>query len=142
MIDLHLKRIATDGVNPTMGVMLLLDRPFCVTLERPWKGNKRSMSCIPKGMYLCKRCRHSEDYKFKDSPKFGDTFQVTDVEERQYILFHKGNVEQDTHGCIILGESYGLLHGDEAVLSSGSAFNEFMDILKDDDEFMLTITNH
>lgn len=141
MIDMHMKRIAVDNVNPTMGVLMTGGRPFCVTLERPWRNNARGDSCIPKGIYHCLRCRNSPDYMC-DSPTFGDTFQVYNVEERRQILFHKGNIMDDTHGCIILGEYYGSLGGKQAVKSSGAAFAEFMEILKNTHEFMLTITEH
>ena len=63
--------------------------PFATTLERPWKNNQRGISCIPAGFYECRRVK---------SPKFGDTFQVMHVPNRSEILFHKGNLEDDTHG--------------------------------------------
>ena len=128
--------------HPTLGVLLHKHQPFCVTLEREWLNNRRGESCIPIGHYHGVRCRTSPDYDFKDSPKFGDTFQVYGVDGRKNILFHKGNIEEDTHGCIIVGESFGYLGGNQAVLSSGTAFEEFMEILEDEDEFHLAITDN
>jgi len=110
-----LKRVAytPDG---TFGVLFDGDIPFCLTLEREWKDNKKGESCIPIGLYTCRRFQ---------SPKFGDTFEICDVFGRTYILFHKGNIEDDSHGCVIVGEEYGEYKGKIAVLSSGKAFAEF-----------------
>jgi hypothetical protein len=45
----------------------------------------------------------------------------------------------DSHGCIILGEQFEPLNGRNAVLSSGKAFNEFIERTKDINEFKLSI---
>lgn len=117
----------------TFGVLLDEKTPFCLTLERPWLENRRSVSCIPEGHYLCKRV---------DSPKFGDTFEVTNVPERSHILFHPGNLTDDTHGCILTGEQYEKLYGQNAIVASGKAFREFKNRLKGIDEFVLIIESH
>ena len=115
MKQFKLIRIAyiSDG---TFGVLFDEDTPFCLTLEREWNDNKRGESCIPRGEYICKRV---------SSPKFGDTFEVCDVSGRSHILFHIGNIEDDSHGCIVTGEEYGEYKDKIAVLSSGRAFKEF-----------------
>jgi hypothetical protein len=103
---------------------------FCLTCEKKWKDNQHDISCIPKGEYLCKR---------KMSEHFGDTFEVTQVPNRSDILFHKGNVQTDSHGCILLGENFGVLNDKIAVLSSGEAYAEFTHILRNEQEFKLVI---
>jgi len=110
-------------LNATFGVLLDENIPFCVTLERPWLGNKRNISCIPLGLYLCKKVASS---------KFGETFRISNVPGRSHILFHKGNISEDTHGCVILGEEFGSLGDEIAVLSSGRAFQEFMGRVEND----------
>lgn len=132
MKKLKLIRIAylSDG---TFGVLLDDGVPFCVTLERPWLNNRRNVSCIPDGEYLCKRV---------DSSKFGDTFEVIDVPGRSHILFHKGNLKEDTHGCILVGEQYEPLNFANAVLASGKAFQEFLYRTDDIDSFVLKIESH
>jgi len=131
MRNFKLVRIAyiRDG---TFGVLFDDLTPFCLTLEREWLNNIRNVSCIPEGKYVCGRV---------DSPKFGQTFMVGLVPSRSYILFHKGNIEDDSHGCIILGEEYGELKGKIAVLSSGKAFKEFQERLKTVENFNLEIIN-
>ena len=116
----------------TFGVLFDDDTPFCLTLEREWKDNKRNISCIPTGWYICKRIV---------SPKFGDTFKIESVLNRSQILFHKGNIEDDSHGCIILGEEYGRLDEKTAILSSGRAFKEFKFRTIEYKFFKLKITN-
>ena len=94
----------------TFGVLFDEDIPFALTLEREWNDNKRGESCIPTGTYLCRRVQ---------SPKFGDTFEVCDVPDRSSILLHGGNIEDDSHGCILIGEMYEKYKGKIAVLVRG-----------------------
>lgn len=115
----------------TLGVLLIEGRIFCYTLERPWMMNERNISCIPTGMYVCKRY-HSQNHP--------NTFEVTDVHNRSYILFHVANTINDLQGCIGLGEEVGYLMGQRAILNSTHAFNSFIDITSGFDEFTLKIT--
>lgn len=127
---LTIKRISMTPLG-TYGVMLnqaLI--PFAVTAERPWLGNKINVSCIPAGLYTCRRIK---------SPKYGDTFEICDVEGRTDILFHKGNRVKDSKGCVLVAESFGTLHNQMAVLASKHGYDEFMDILEGIDEFELLI---
>lgn len=129
MRTLILKRIAftPDGI---FGVLLDENIPFALTLELPWKENQRSISCIPEDSYICKRIV---------TPKHGETFTVTNVPNRDAILFHSGNTSADSQGCILVAEEFGELNGKTAVLSSKKGFLEFMDRLKGVNEFRLII---
>ena len=115
MKQFKLVRVAyiPDG---TFGVLFDEDTPFCLTLEREWKNNEKNISCIPRGEYLCGRVQ---------SPKFGDTFEVCDVPQRTDILFHKGNIEDDSEGCIIVGEQYHKYKGKASIKASREGFAEF-----------------
>lgn len=124
-----LKRIA-DTENGTFGVLFDESEPFAVTVERRWLNNKKGESCIPNGEYVCKRIQ---------SPKFGDTFEVTNVNGRDAILFHKGNLQDDSHGCILVGENFARLNGKTSIAASGEGFAEFKDRLKDQNDFKLII---
>lgn len=104
--------------------------PFCLTVERKWLNNQRMVSCIPEGIYISKRVQ---------SPKFGDTFEVINVPGRSRILFHKGNIEDDSHGCIVVGEQYESLRNKTAVIASGKAMVEFLARTHGLDEFELAI---
>ena len=131
-MELTLKRV-TENEDATFGVLINGDIPFAVTLEPSWEDNKKGISCIPSGPYSCKRVK---------SPKFGNTFEILDVLERTHILFHKGNSEHNTQGCVLIAEEFGKLHGRAAVLASGRGFTEFMYILQDVDEFDLIIEDY
>jgi len=127
----HFQLIRITGIDDgTFGVVLDEKIPFCLTVERPWLNNKVGESCIPSGEYVCRRVQ---------SPRFGDTFEVTKVSGRTAILFHKGNVEDDSHGCIILGEQYESLNGKTAVFASGKAMNEFLQRTTGVQEFLFSI---
>ena len=120
-MKMTIKRIAYTKYG-TFGVFIDdTGVPFALTLERTWKQNQPSIddvpgSCVPAGKYKCKRV---------DSPKFGDTFEVTGVSNRSNILFHQGNLMADSHGCILVGEQFEPLHGIPAIQASEKAFDEF-----------------
>jgi hypothetical protein len=119
-----------DGKDGTFGVLLIEDRAFCVTLEPEWNDNKKGKSCIPEGDYVCRKTK---------SPHFGLTFKICGVYGRSNVLFHAGNIVKNTKGCVILGQYFGKLRGDRAVLNSGNTFKEFMEVMEDSDVFKLTI---
>ena len=136
MKTMIIRRIVT-GSQGTFGAMVFENIPFALTLEREWDDNRPSVngvpgSCIPAGEYICKRV---------NSPRFGDTFEVTNVENRSHILFHKGNLEDDSHGCILVGEEFGVIGSDGGIKSSKAGYNEFKAILKHDDTFRLVIVD-
>ena len=129
MRALTLKRV-NNSVQGKAGVLIENEIPLMLTLERPWINNHDSISCIPEGSYVCKRIV---------SPKFGDTFQVTDVEGRSEILFHKGNTIEDSHGCILLGSSFAQFKTGFGIANSAMAYEMFMGLMKKENSFALTI---
>ena len=129
---LRLTRISESNQG-TFGVLKINERPFCCTLEPPDKLNAQNVSQIPPGQYICKRVK---------SPRFGDTWEITEVHNRTNVLFHAGNVVGHTQGCIVLGSSFGKLKGNWAVLNSGGAFGGFMAETAGASELHLTITEH
>ena len=114
----------------TFGVLKIDGEVFCVTLERPWLHNIEYISCIYSGMYTCKRV---------DSPNHGNTFEITNVQDRTNVLFHIGNIVKDTQGCILLGRMFGELKGERAILHSSTAFHMFLKRLENIDSFNLAI---
>ena len=124
-----LRRIAYTE-HGTFGVLMDNGVPFAVTLERPWLNNRRNVSCIPTGKYLC------EKYSSKKHPK---TYQVKDVADRTGILFHTGNIMDHSAGCILIGERFEALDGVPAILSSKDGFNEFIQRLKGNSKFELLV---
>jgi len=118
---LELIRLEEDTDHGTFGVLKINKAVFCVTLEPHDEENAPSVSSIPAQQYLCKRVV---------SPKFGETFEVMNVPNRSSILFHAGNVQGDTSGCILLGQHYGKLRAGEehrGILNSGITMKDFME---------------
>ena len=117
----------------TFGVLSLNEMPpCCLTLEEEWLNNQPNISCIPAGVYTIRR---------HDSPKYGDVFKVMNVPGRSHILIHWGNISDHTEGCILLGESFEPVLGTQGVVSSKSAFDEFMKSMDDVDEARLIIVD-
>jgi len=124
-------RLEENSDYGTFGVLKINKAVFCVTLEPADRLNHPNVSSIPAQQYMCNRI---------DSPKYGDTFEVSNVPDREHILFHAGNVVDNTKGCILLGQYFGKLQGDRAVLNSGATFKEFMKRIGDAEQFHLTIS--
>ena len=82
------------------------------------------------GVYRCVRVQ---------SPRFGKTFEVTQVPGRTHILFHRGNYLEDTEGCILVAEEFSGTYEKPMIVSSHRGFMEMMKLLQDDSEFELEI---
>ena len=116
--------------SATIGTVVVGGEVLCFSLELPWYGNRKNISCIPEGSYLCKR---------SFSPKFGEVYEVSDVYKRSHILIHSGNTEDDIEGCILLGQRVGYLNDKRAVLDSKNALTQFYREVDSVDEFTLII---
>jgi len=114
----------------TWGNLVVNGKPICLTLERPWLGNKKDISCIPEGVYQCERII---------SPKYKSVYQVKEVEGRTEILMHTGNLVKNTKGCILFGSTYSEMYESEAVIGSTSAKERFYKEINDIKEFELII---
>lgn len=113
MTHLFLERTVSDD-NGTFGMLTMQDdnnaiQQLCMTCELPWLNNEPEISCIPTGTYECTA---------HDSPKFPNTWLVMGVQHRSEILIHTGNNIKDTHGCILVGDKFGMIGGLPSVLNS------------------------
>lgn len=136
MKTLIIRRVVT-GPKGTFGALIFENVPFAVTLEPEWLDNRpmtkdEQGSCIPAGEYYCERV---------NSPRFGKTFEITNVPHRTHILFHKGNVEDNSDGCVLVAEKYGQLNGQSGILDSVGGFTEFLNLLSHDDKFRLVVVD-
>ena len=127
---LEMVRLEENHDHGTFGILKINKMVFCVTLEPKDALNAPFVSSIPAQQYMCKRY---------SSVKYGQTWQIENVPQRLGILFHPGNVDEHTEGCIILAEHFGKLQGDRAVLNSGVTFHKFMQLTKDSIKLSLTI---
>lgn len=109
---------------------------LCNTLELPWLGNRRSVSCIPAGTYTAHR---------RFSPKHGyDVFELQGVPDRDHIEIHIGNYvsgpQVDSEGCILVGLSHTTRpNGAPMLAASKTGFALFMKVLDGVDEFLLSV---
>ena len=104
------------------------------TMELAWKENQRRKSCIPEGIYTAIP---------RFSKKFGNHFHVQDVENRDYILFHKMNYHFQGMGCIGVGLAHKDINKDGLLdtVSSGKAMNILLDKFPDGFEFEIIEDN-
>jgi hypothetical protein len=64
----------------------------CYTIELPWLGNQRRISCIPEGEYILQK---------RFSPKFKWHLHLMNVPGRDLILIHRANdAKKELLGCI------------------------------------------
>lgn len=100
------------------------------TLELADRENKRSISCIPAGVYKVIKRR---------SLRFGLHFHVQNVPNRELILIHVGNSYRNTNGCILVGTSLKNIDSDETtdVVNSIEAMRWLLGLLPD--SFILKI---
>ena len=100
------------GVDATNGMLFDVtgDRKFlCYTLEDESREEKVwGETCIPNGTYEI-RFRTEGGYHNKYSSRFQNIhkgmLEVCDVPNFKYILIHCGNTDEDTAGCLLVGDT-------------------------------------
>ena len=86
------------------------ERKFlCYTLEDESREEKvYGETCIPEGEY-CINFRREGGYHAKYDKRFADIhmgmLEVCDVPNFKYILIHCGNTDEDTAGCLLVGDT-------------------------------------
>lgn len=123
---------------PQVGMLLFNGYPELLTFELPDKQNQRNISCIPEGVYVAERVLGVTTL---GGTYISETFRLQDVPGRSGILFHIGNTEKDTQGCILLGLKLGALGGAPGVSESKIAFEKFLTLTRDFDSFELCISH-
>ena len=137
MKQVTLTRLKT-GPQGTLG-RLDFESIALYTLELPWNDNKNDVSCIPEGKYWG---------VWSMSPHFHrEMYAIIPVKGRAGIRFHSANFagnnppfHKQLNGCIALGERYGLMDGQLAVLLSRPAVRSFEEVMQKQ-SFILEIKN-
>ena len=127
MIDVVLERFCYHPKG-TLGVIKFAGDTF-YTIERPWLDNAANVSCIPEGTY---------GVRWRESPKFGFTWELQDVPDRTYILIHAANYPSNVQGCIGLGEG---LMGDKIAVSNSRKAVKTFESLTEGMQWRLLIEN-
>lgn len=125
MLEIKTVAVLSDGC---FSVLLWKGRPFAVSVERTFDDGN---SILKSGTYQCVR-----SYFYRGGYP---TFEIL-VPGHSRVLFHRGNTEEDSTGCVCVAESFGTLKGKVAVLQSKEGFGELMALVSELDKFTLTIS--
>ena len=106
------------------------DAPFMVTLEHAYPIETGFAPVVPPGVYTCVRGTHA----LSNGVPFV-TFEITGVSGHSGILFHAGNYNADSHGCVLCGKA--ILGG--MITGSKDEFAAFMARLEGVDSFDLEV---
>lgn len=112
----------------TRGVLRLPGDWTCYTIEPPWRDNGVGVSCIPEGQYQL-AMRASPVVERTTGGEFERGWEVQNVPQRSYIMFHPGNNANDTEGCICPGNGTGIYQDLPAVWSSRDTYRELAERL-------------
>tara|TARA_Y100000114_G_C11656178_1_gene276712 strand:+ start:124 stop:708 length:585 start_codon:yes stop_codon:yes gene_type:complete len=146
IIDLIRTQFGSDATNG----MLFLDGVFeCFSLEDEYREQKiRGETCIPEGSYevvLRKEGGFHQRYSSRYSFHKGMLW-VKSVPNFEWILFHLGNTDENTAGCILVGDTQQDLDvsKDGFIGSSGNAYKKFYpkvaEVLENGEEVTLNVS--
>lgn len=124
-----------DGI---FGTLKSNDLSFkCVTLEHAYMDPvKGALPKLQPGTYTCVRGPHRLHNMTSDFI----TFEITGVPGHTNILFHWGNYNKDSEGCVLLGDTVAANDvGEGMVTCSRLTYSEFMKAQKGIDKFILTV---
>jgi hypothetical protein len=106
-----------------------------VTLEHAYSSSASGpITYIPKlppGEYVCVKGIHQLAHMRAPF----ETFEITDVPGHFGILFHVGNDNEDSAGCVLLGRSRAV----NRIEYSRGTFERFLQLQKSVDQFTLTV---
>lgn len=108
--------VITDGITTFQ----------CVTDELPWLNNQQQVSCIPAGVYKCRKVKNSPAFKYEH-------IAVLNVTGRAGIKIHIANYVHQLRGCIAPGVKHADIDGDGVidVTSSGDTLRKLLAALPD-----------
>jgi hypothetical protein len=86
------------------------------------------------GTFTCVRGTH----RLHNNIPF-ETFEITGVSGHSGILFHIGNWNKDSDGCVLLGSGIAQSSQGQMVTGSIQAFHEFMKLLEEQNSFTLLV---
>ena len=110
--------------NEVLSLIYLNEVPRFAGIENP--------EClIPRGVYRAIRDLHNGKY---------ECWEFVDVPERTQIQIHIANLGRQLRGCIGIGYRFGDLSGENAILQSTIAFNDFMDRTANEEELIIEVT--
>ncbi len=112
--------------------------PIAYTLEHAYQQpNGLWLPKLYEGQFVCVIGTH----KLHNGVPF-ETFEITGVKGHDNILLHAGNFDNDSEGCVLLGQAIvKQADGSRMITNSKHTFGEFMVSLSGVKEFLLKVTN-
>lgn len=104
---------------------------IAATLEHSYDGKPK----LPVGTYQCVRGKHT----LHSRPEPFETFEIMGVPGHTGILFHPGNWQGDSNGCVLIGRTASQSDLGSMVTNSRATFYRFMLDLDGIDSFTLTV---
>ena len=121
------------GIDATNGMLFINGKFECYTLEDQYQVTKvYGETCIPEGTYPIKFRKeggfHNNYSKRYQNAHYG-MLEIKNVPEFQWILFHGGNTDEDTKGCVLTGSTQQVLDvsKDGFIGSSQRAYKKMYD---------------
>lgn len=137
-MDLTLKRLAyrPDGIFSELFDESGIHVCFCLEHAYAFNGSG-FLPKLPSGSYICQRGQH----QLYGMPKAFETFEITGVPGHTDILFHVGNFNNDSEGCVLVGENIliGPANGIQTLSHSMTTFAKLMELQLGINEFMLEV---
>lgn len=135
---LHRNQYREDGIFSQ--ILSLNDDELFVSVEHAYYNADMWRPKVPNGIFTCQRGMH----RLKGMTEDFETFEILSVPHCTGILFHWGNWNENSEGCVLLGKTMvetphlGKEHV-EMVTNSRTAFAEFMAMQKGVDHFRLYV---
>jgi hypothetical protein len=136
-MNLHLTRFSYE-IDGIFGMLFSGADWSLYTLEHAYPSlheEKQFLPKIPAGIYQCVRGLH----QLEGMTEPFTTFEITGVSGHTGLLFHSGNTDKDSSGCVILGNGIIGAVGYRAVINSKVSFAKFMSYLNGIDVFTLEV---
>lgn len=106
------------------------------TMEHSYNGLPK----LKAGTYRCARGMHKLEDKPGQPPRNPfETFEIMDVPHCTGILFHPGNWQGDSRGCVLVGRTHTTSAEGCMITNSRVTFNRFMLDLEGVESFTLTV---
>lgn len=149
MVNLKLKREPSKEES-TRGELFIFNEPYCDTLEDEKRSKKvKGETRIPAGKYeiklrkvlsgLTKKYRSHYDW-------FTWHLELQDVPDFKHVYIHIGNYDEDTDGCILVGNGFTDMQKESHIWNSTETFRELYEILRNrlekGEQVFITIYDH
>lgn len=112
------------------GTLLVQGIPILATLERTYEVDGAQITKIPPGIYHCTRTWFVKGGY--------ETFEIG-VPGHSRILFHVGNTEEDSDGCVLVAMEFGDLGVVHGIIDSRKGFEKFMALTEGRGDFDLEV---